>query len=164
MIHAPVLMLRSATSEETDFWFNLYATTRAEELQAWGWDEMQQRTFLNLQFTAQQQAYQSHYPQRERSVIDFDGVAIGGMQVDRTDETIHLIDLAILPAYQRRGFGTQLLRNLCEEAQQCHQSVQLQVLKSSPAYALYTQLGFHSVADSDPYWQMEWSAISIVRT
>jgi ribosomal protein S18 acetylase RimI-like enzyme len=160
MILASTLALRCATSEETDFWFQLYASTRAEELQAWGWDAEQQTAFLKLQFTAQQHSYQSRYPQREHWIIALKDVAIGGIQLNRLPEKIHLIDFAILPAYRRQGFGTQVLQHLCETAQ----SVQLQVLQGSPAQALYTRLGFRPIADTDNlYLQMIWQANAIAK-
>jgi ribosomal protein S18 acetylase RimI-like enzyme len=163
MIELLPLTLRLASAADDAFWFELYASTRADELQAWGWDESQQAAFLKLQFTAQQHSYQAHYPQRERSLICLEGVVIGGMQVDRTPTHIHLIDLAILPPYRNRGIGTQLLQQLCDSAQRLQQAVHLQVSAGSPAMALYTRLGFQPVADTGMYWQMIWQSEFLAR-
>jgi ribosomal protein S18 acetylase RimI-like enzyme len=156
MVKQHPLRLLAATPEDDAFCIALYASTRAEELEAWGWDGAQQRAFLALQYQAQTQSYQTQYPQRNRSIIYLDQQPIGGIQINHTPTHIHLIDLALLPPYRRRGIGTQILRELCEKAQ--GKSVQLQVLAQSPAMALYQRLGFQTVADTGLYQQMEWQA------
>jgi ribosomal protein S18 acetylase RimI-like enzyme len=154
MVKQHPLRLLAATPENEAFCIALYASTRAEELEAWGWDEQQQHAFLALQYQAQMQSYQTQYPQRNRSIIYLDQQPIGGIQVNHTPTHIHLIDLVLLPPYRRRGIGTQILRELLAMGK----SVQLQVLAPSPAMALYQRLGFQTVADTGLYQQMEWQA------
>lgn len=147
---------RPIAAEDHAFLLQLYASTRAEELQAWGWDAAQQAAFLRLQFTAQQQAYQMNFPQRDQQLIYWDHQAIGCLQVDRSTDRFHLIDIALLPEYRDRGIGTSLLQRLCHEAQQAQASIQLHVLQGSPAIRLYRRLGFVLIEESPLYYTMEW--------
>ena len=48
-----VICLRAATDGDREFLFELYNTTRAQELEAWGWAPAQCDAFLKMQFDAQ---------------------------------------------------------------------------------------------------------------
>ena len=43
---------RRARPDVESFLYELYASTRSEEMAGWGWDTAQQEFFLNMQFTA----------------------------------------------------------------------------------------------------------------
>ena len=59
------LTFRCAVPDDEVFLFELYASTRNEEMAAWGWDRAQEQMFLNLQFTAQRRHYDIAFPNAE---------------------------------------------------------------------------------------------------
>lgn len=44
--------------EDADFLFEVYASSRVEEMSLWGWTNEQQAQFLRMQHEAQQRFYQ----------------------------------------------------------------------------------------------------------
>lgn len=147
-----------STPADEPFLFRLYASTRASELNEWGWDEATQLAFLSMQWKAQQLSYATQYPTADYRMIQLDGVRIGRMIVSRTEHEITLVDLSFLSEFCNKGFGTSFIRELQAEAADMGRPICLSVLKSSPAKTLYERLGFTPVNDYGLYTSMRWSA------
>jgi ribosomal protein S18 acetylase RimI-like enzyme len=154
---AAALSLRSADSNDEAFLHQLYASTRAEEIAAWGWDAAQQEAFLSLQFRAQQ-AHYDEYPNVDHRIILSDGHRVGRLLVSRLEDEIRLVDMALLPEARGRGIGAALLRNLLAEAALAGKPVRLHVEKSNPAGRLYQRLGFVTIGDQGTHYFMEWQS------
>ena len=150
--------LRPATVSDEDFRFAVYASTRADELRAWGWPAEQQSVFLKLQFSAQELGHRSCFPDADRSLLCLEQHAVGVLTVQRTPNAIRLIDIALLPNYRGQGLGARVLRGLQDEARKSARPLRLQVLKGNPAERLYIRLGFSRVTDNGLYQEMEWAA------
>jgi GNAT superfamily N-acetyltransferase len=150
-----LLNLRPVQPEDEAFLFQLYASTRAAEIAAWSWDAAQQELFLKLQFKAQQQSYRVQFPESIHQIISLQGQPVGRMIVNRTENEIRLVDIALLPPNRNSGIGTQLIQNLRAEAKVSGKPVRLQVLAGSPALALYLRLGFSISLETPPYLQLE---------
>lgn len=155
--------LRPATAADDTLLFELYASTRAEELAAWGWSAAQQEPFLRMQWLAQRRGYEARYPSEGHVVIELDGRPAGRLWVVRGEHELRLVDVSLLPAYRGRGVGTALLRALQEEAAAAGKPLRLHVTASNPALRLYTRLGFTPVGGtaaevSPPYLPLEWSS------
>jgi GNAT superfamily N-acetyltransferase len=153
------LSLRPPTDEDAPFLFALYASTREEELAAWGWAPAQRDAFLRMQWRAQQQAYAARFPGAEHHLVLKDEQRAGRLLVARGAEAWWLVDVALLPEHRGAGVGTRLLRGVLEDAAKAGQPVRLSVLRGNPARRLYARLGFREVpgADAaDPYEVMEW--------
>jgi ribosomal protein S18 acetylase RimI-like enzyme len=110
------LLLRQTTSDDEEFLFDVYASTRAEEVAAWGWDPARRQAFLRMQFDARRRAYQAAYPDADDRVIVQGGQAVGRILVRRADDHIRLVDIAVLPRYRKAGIGTCLIRELIAES------------------------------------------------
>ena len=89
-------------------------------------------------------------------IIELDGQAIGVQLVDRPGTHIQLVQLYIAKEFQRRGFGTRLLKRLLEEARGSNLPIRLRVLAVNPAKALYERLGFVVVERTPERYSMEW--------
>ncbi|MFL6207703.1 MAG: GNAT family N-acetyltransferase [Pyrinomonadaceae bacterium] len=153
---AHVITLRPVGPADEEFLFQLYASTRADELAPLGWSPAQQAVFLRLQFDAQRRDYQARFPAAGHQLILVAARPAGRIWVARTEAEIRLVDLALLPAAQGGGVGTQLLRSLIDEATQTQRPLRLSVLKNNRrAMHLYERLGFAVVGDTDTYFQME---------
>jgi ribosomal protein S18 acetylase RimI-like enzyme len=136
--------------------FEVYASTREEELAVTNWDEQTRRAFLDMQYAAMRRGYASMYPGGEFLVICQGDQAIGRMALNRTPEEIRVVDLALLPAHRNAGIGTMLMQRVCAEAAQAGKRVGLSVLKNSRAIRWYERLGFAKRAEQGVYDEMEW--------
>ena len=150
------LRLRPETPADEGFLFEVYASTRQEELAVTGWDQTTLRAFLEQQFKAMRHGYRQMFPQAEFSVILLDRSAIGRMVVDRSAKEIRLVDVALLPQYRNRGLGTHLMNQLLDEARRTQTPLRIHVLINSPAVRFYQRLGFVQRGQPDLYQEMEW--------
>jgi ribosomal protein S18 acetylase RimI-like enzyme len=148
--------LRPSTIDDQGFLFKLYATTRADEIAGFGWNDAQKQAFLTIQFQAQQRWYATAYPKADEHIIMQEDAAIGRIVVDRAADRAVLVDIALLPEYRARGFGGALLRNLIEQCRRERLPLRLQVLRTNRAQRLYERLGFRRTGEDPIYLQMEW--------
>jgi ribosomal protein S18 acetylase RimI-like enzyme len=147
--------LRPSMPEDREFLFQLYASTRVDELRGFGWPPAQQEAFLRMQFNAQQQWYSATYSAAENQIIEQDNEPIGRMIVQREGGIWRLLDISLLPEHRGRGIGSELLRTLIEQCGRSGAVLQLQVLNTNPAHRLYTRLGFIKTGEDQIYTQME---------
>jgi len=151
------IRLRPATDDDREFLFALYGTTRARELEAWGWGPTQRDAFLKMQFDAQVRSYGAQYPAAEHSIIMRDERPAGRMIVVRGDDALRLVDIALMPEYQRLGIGGGLLRELMRRASNENLALRLSVLASNAAaIRLYERLGMRRSGGDELYLSMEW--------
>jgi ribosomal protein S18 acetylase RimI-like enzyme len=148
--------LRPEQPGDEGFLFNVYASTREEELALTNWNEPMRSAFLNQQFNAMRQGYRSMFPSGEFSIIELDGKAAGRMLIDRGTTEIRVVDLALLPEHRNRGVGTLLMRQVCVDAADAGKPVRLCVLKNNRAFQWYVRLGFARIAEVEVYDEMEW--------
>jgi ribosomal protein S18 acetylase RimI-like enzyme len=147
--------LRPARTEDQDFLFKLYASTRAQEIAAFGWPAAQQEAFLRMQFMAQQSGYESAYPQSEHNVVELDGSPIGRLMIYREKDSVRLVDIALLAEYRGQGIGAELIGVLIEQCTRDGATLRLQVLQTNPARRLYERLGFTRTGEDAMYIDME---------
>jgi ribosomal protein S18 acetylase RimI-like enzyme len=141
--------------QETDqaFPYQVYASTRHEEMALVDWLPEQKEAFLRMQFDLRARQYQVAYPAAVTEMILCDNVPAGSMIILKTTDAIWLVDIALLPEFHRSGIGTTILRNLQKEGKK----IVLQVLRQNPAAKLYSKLGFISVSEDSMYQRMEWN-------
>ena len=151
------VQLRPYRADDQEFLFKLYASTRQQEIAAFGWPEAQQQAFLRMQFTTQQRWYASAYPEAEHQIIEREGVAVGRLLVLRQAGSVLLVDIALIPDSRGLGIGTELIGQLVRECRAEKLPLRLQVLKANPAMKLYERLGFAKTGEDQVYVQMEKS-------
>jgi ribosomal protein S18 acetylase RimI-like enzyme len=139
------LELRPATPFDRDFLLEVYASTRTEELAVVPWDDDQKKTFLRMQFVAQDRAYRGQMPDASYDIVVVDGVRAGRFYVDRRAEEIRIVDIALLPDHRGSGIGTELLRAILDEGEASGKPVTIHVVEGNPARALYERLGFREI-------------------
>jgi ribosomal protein S18 acetylase RimI-like enzyme len=148
--------LRPTQPEDEPFLFKVYASTRADEMALVSWATEQKYAFLQMQSNAQRQSYAQQFPAAQWNIILRDAESIGRLIVDQAGDTLHLLDIALLPEYRNAGIGTWLIQNLLDEAAQINKPVQLHVEKNNRARRLYDRLGFRVIGDTGMYFSMEW--------
>ena len=146
------IILREAAPEDEQFLFEVYASTRQEELEGLGWDDNQKRDFIRMQFVARERSY----PRVDDRIIVLNERPIGRMLVDRRDADLLLRDIALLTQYRNRGLGTILIQDLMKEAAGSGKPVRLHVLATSVAVRLYERLGFSRAGEEAAYLEMSW--------
>jgi len=141
------LTCRCATVDDAEFAFRvLEETMRDYVIATWGtWREDQARRETVEQVTA-----------GRTQIVELNGLPIGVQLVDRPGTHIQLLQLYIAKAFQRRGFGTQLLTRLFTEARKSNLPIRLRVLGVNPAKSLYERLGFVVVERTPERYFMEW--------
>ncbi len=149
--------LRPISPDDEAFLYDVYAGTRAEEMARLDWHGAQKESFLRMQFEAQHKDYTARYWGARFDIMELDGEPIGRLYVDRRKGEIHVIDIALLPAYRRRGIGGALMQELLDEAAAAGKKVSIHVEQHNPAKRLYQRLGFTPIADAGVYTLMEWS-------
>ena len=146
------LSLREATPEDEPFLLDVYASTRLEELEGFGWSDEQKHAFIRMQFLARERVY----PRVDNRIILFEGRPVGRLQVDRGDAAILLRDIEILTEFRNAGIGSRLIKDLMQEATAAGKPIGLHVLASSPAARLYERLGFVRSGGDATYLEMKW--------
>jgi len=146
------LSLREATPEDESFLLDVYASTRLEELEGFGWSDEQKHAFIRMQFLARERVY----PRVDNRIILFEGRPVGRILVDRSDELILLRDIALLTEFRNAGIGSRLIQDLIKEAAVAGKPIRLHVVASSPAVRLYERLGFCRTGEESAYLEMEW--------
>jgi len=148
------ITLRPIRTADESFLYQLYCSTRHDELAAWGWDAGQQEAFLRLQFRAQQQFY-GQIAAADQQLVCLDEEPIGRLILIREQDAIRLADIALLPAQRGAGIGGSLIGAVLAEAVQAHKPVRLQVLPGNPAIRLYERLGFAVIGENGTHFLME---------
>lgn len=152
-----VITVRPEQLQDEAFLFELYASTRQEELDAWGWPPEMRSAFLTMQFKASQ-GYHRAFPDAEFQIVLLDGVRAGRLIVHRTREELHLVDIALLPQHRNTGIGSALLQRIFGEASATKKPLRLKVLKGGRAGRFYQRLGFEKTGETELHFEMEWRA------
>jgi ribosomal protein S18 acetylase RimI-like enzyme len=152
----PGVSLRPATGDDHDFLRRVYASTREEEMALAPWPRDEIDSFLDMQFEAQHGYYKKHFKEAEFLIIERDAEPIGRLYLDRRDDEIRIIDIALLTSERRKGVGGALLREVLAEAGAAAKPVRIHVERNNPALHLYHRLGFKEIEDQGVYYLMEW--------
>ncbi len=153
----PETTLRPITDEDHPLLLEIYASTRELELAAVPWSAQEKADFLQFQFDAQHKYYQEQFPRAAFDLILKDGVPIGRLYIDRRDDEIRLIDIALLPKHRGGGLGGAIMRDILAEGQESGKLVRIHVEHNNPAMRLYLRLGFEKIEEQGVYHLMEWS-------
>lgn len=132
--------LRPATADDYDFLFALHRSAMRPYIEAlWGWHEEWQAEYFLKKFDP-----------ATRKVIVIDGVDAGVLVVEERPDEVYVGLIELLPPYQGRGIGTEILRQLAADAHRRGLPLALHVLTTNePAQRLYKRLGFTPVAEEE---------------
>ncbi len=136
------ITLRPEAPQDKEFLYALYASTREEELAAVPWAEAQKAAFLRMQFAAQSHHYHASFTECDFLVVLADGIPIGRLYLDRREQVLHIVDIALLPPWRGKGIGSALLSSILAEADRVGKAVSLHVESFNRAARLYERLGF----------------------
>jgi GNAT superfamily N-acetyltransferase len=151
------LTLRPITADDLLTLYQIYASTRVEELAQTDWTDEQKAAFLRQQFDAQHQYYQANYPGAQFQMVEAAGKPIGRLYLDRWEDQIRIMDVALLPEHRGRGTGTWLINQVLNEGRRLNLPVTIHVERFNPALRLYERLGFRLEEDKGVYLFLKWT-------
>ena len=150
-LRGSAIHLRPALPEDIPALVDIFASTRAEELQQTGWSVEQKIAFTDWQSAKQEEHYALHYPRAERLLIgsadagtraDANPEVAGRIYLETTTSEVRLMDVTLLPAYRNRGVGTRLMTELLRYAEALGLQVSLHVEPFNPAKRMYERMNF----------------------
>ncbi|MFC0351737.1 GNAT family N-acetyltransferase [Undibacterium danionis] len=145
------ISLRAVAQSDMPSLQAMYKDSRAKEMAYFPFTEEQSIQFLDMQFKAQHQHYQTHYPNASYDCILLDNELIGRLYVNRDKNDIQLIDILLFSSHCNRGIGSYLISQLINEANDSQRRITAHVEISNPARHLYQRLGFVETENQDPY-------------
>jgi ribosomal protein S18 acetylase RimI-like enzyme len=153
------LTLRPVSNDDEAFLLALYGRTREAELSQVTWAEGQRETFVRWQFDMQRREYDARFPDARYLLVVIDGQSAGRFWIGEDEEQIRLLDIALLPEFQKRGAGTLLLKELMKEAEDAKKFLRHMVfVLNDNAHRFYERLGFAVIEDVGAYKHMEWKS------
>lgn len=151
------LALRPVNMADESFLYEVYCSTRQDELALVDWSEADKEAFLQMQYQAQRQGYLQQFPTADWQVVLLDDVPIGRLIVDRRPQEVGLMDIALLPPYRSQGIGTKLIKQVMSEATRRQIPVRLYVSKiNEQAFRFYEHLKFTTIGETGLHFWMEW--------
>jgi ribosomal protein S18 acetylase RimI-like enzyme len=134
---------RSINTNDVEFLWRLHNLALKKYVaQTWGWDEEWQRADFQMRFNA-----------NNGNIIVVDDMDAGFWWTIEKESEILLASVRLLPEFQNKGIGSQLIKNLLSST---HKSVRLQVLKVNPAIHLYEKLGFKIFDENATHFEMRF--------
>ena len=111
-----------------------------------GWDEIVQDEFANKAFD-----------EEGLHIIIVEGKEIGVVGWEEFPIYLLLKQLYLLPKYQGKGLGTEVLHHTKEKAKTLGKPIRLQTLRTNlGAKRLYERNGFQVEEVTDLHWKMIW--------
>lgn len=148
--------LRPEIGDDRDFLIQLYISTRETDFIHIGWTAAEIHPFLEQQYEAQYHAYRQLYPAANYQLIEYQGVPVGRLYLNRGEDEYRIIDLALLPEFRNRHLGRNLIQSIQHSAAVTEKPVTLHVEHNNPAIRLYRRLGFEVVEERGIHLLMRW--------
>jgi ribosomal protein S18 acetylase RimI-like enzyme len=137
--------LRSASESDRDFLHELHRITMYDVIDnTWGWDDAWQRADFDRRFGT-----------CVVSIIDIQGRAVGGLWLESSPDSLHIVELQIVPEIQGKGIGRAVVRHVIQQGIDRGLPVTLSVVPANPrAQRLYERLGFEVTGVDAPFIHM----------
>ncbi len=134
--------LRAATIDDVEFIFGLRVETMKPFFKnTSGWNEVKEREKAGSALT-------------NSKIVMIDRKKSGVIKVIPRSDELHLHQMQILPELQKKGIGTELIRQTIELSEQSRIPITLFVMKNTPAKQLYEQFGFVVTHDFEHSFKM----------
>lgn len=143
--------LAPVVPSDKSFLFEIYASSRTEELQFVPWTDEQKHAFLQSQFQAQHDYYFSNYPNGSFNLIKINGAAAGRLYMAESGGEIRIIDMTLLPEFRNQGIGTRLISDVLEDGAVRQKSVTICLETYNRSQNLFSRLGFICVSNDGVY-------------
>lgn len=137
---------RQATKADEEFLWELHRAAFMKYVdETWGWDDDRQKAY-----------FESGFDPENLQIVRYRGQDVGVLALETRGGGMHLSRVAILPAYQNKGIGTVVIKQVLDRAVEEGCPVTAQVLKVNPAKSLYEWLGFEVVGETVTHFILAW--------
>ena len=125
--------LRKSNSADAEFAYHtIRVTMRDYAIQTWG-------TWLDKE---SKQAAIEDTTKGKVQIICIGEEQAGTLMIEEHDDELVIDQLYLLPKFQNKGVGTEILRSLKEQARKMSVPIKLSVLRVNPAQRFYNRNGF----------------------
>ena len=134
-----------AVATDLDFFIHVHHTAYRPVIESmFCWDEQRQDDYAKAAFANGGLTIVWHNHKR-----------VGVFGLDENQDHLWLKEVFLLPIYQNKGIGTQIVTNAITRAHQLGKSLRLQTLKANlGAKRLYERHGLRVTAVTEIHWQM----------
>jgi RimJ/RimL family protein N-acetyltransferase len=153
------ISLRPVTPEDESLLFAIYCSGRAQEMAGVPWTDDQKEAFLRLQFNSQTNYYRDYYSGSEHSIVLFNDIEVGRVQVVEDEGQLHILDITILTEYRGQGIGTPIIKKIMDRGATSNLPVIIYVETFSPSASLFRRLGFIVKEDDNVNFLFEWKKL-----
>jgi ribosomal protein S18 acetylase RimI-like enzyme len=139
--------LRAAELTDVAFLKLVHHLTLREHIsKIWGWNEELQDQFLIKDFES-----------GRIQIIKAFGKDVGYLILNVGKDAIHIVDILILPQFQNRGLGSEIIKNLMAKTRDDGLLLKLGVFKvNERAKKLYENLGFKIIEETATHFMMKF--------
>lgn len=125
--------LRKATDDDKEFLHELNRKVYQEVVveQFGSWDDDHQSKY-----------FEQKWKEAEYQIVEIEGKRIGTIWIMEEIDHIRIRELQILPEFQNRGIGTELMKRVIEKAKWRKRPIRLSVLRVNRARIFYERFGF----------------------
>ena len=143
----PHFKLTGASPADAGPIFDLYKELFHGHIQQiWGWDETWQR--LN---------FEEEWKTARTWRIESQDRLVGYLQQKEENDFIYLLSVAIIPDFQGRGIGREIMLGFQRMAEELGQPLRLSVFRTNPrALSFYLNLGFRVAEEAPEFHRLEW--------
>ena len=130
------ISLRQAKSDDLNFLFGVSTEAMRPVVETLNpdkaFDEQEERS-----------KYEEKFKPENIEVIQYDGQDVGRLRVVKSEDSIYIGGIQILPEFQDKGIGTSILTDLVEESEKTGLPIVLEVHDvNEKAIGFYKKLGF----------------------
>jgi ribosomal protein S18 acetylase RimI-like enzyme len=140
------LRLRAAKSEDRAF---------LHELNRLAYEDVVTRQFGVWDDRAQRQRFDSKLQRAAFRIVELAGQPIAAVWSSEHDDHVFLHELLVLPEFQNRGLGSEILRRELARAEAVRKPMRLHTLVLNRAQEFYKRHGFIETGRGDVYVDME---------
>jgi ribosomal protein S18 acetylase RimI-like enzyme len=149
--------------EDEPFLFQLFAESQ-QHLAAFQSNAELYNSLIEFQFRGRKHSYLKEFPRAVDAILCLEDEArgtlpIGRILVDCAPECWRIVDIAVLAAHRRNGFGSWAIQLCQRQSDAAGARLTLAVRPENTARRLYERLGFRVIEESPLSLEMEFSAI-----
>lgn len=147
----PFLILRTATENDAQFLFDVKIEAMSKVHEDLHPDQPIDRVEEFIK-------YMDGFEANRISVIEYKGKEVGRLRVVRSDESIYVGGLQILPEYQKLGIGSAIFKELMDESDRTGKPILTEIHHVNTININWKmKLGFKVVANNDKQVTMRYN-------
>lgn len=148
--------VRKATENDRPFLYELYCQCNSDVRQGLNVNPDRLDTYLMSQFNIQFRTYEREFTHGEMFILFDNNEPAGRIFYEPLETEIYLVDISLLPDYQRKGLGSKLLDALKSSMSSGQKVIAAEIEEYSPAVGFLQANGFIQKDQWDKFLIMEY--------